>query len=230
MKMEHKKYEFSESLMRMTEILNSTGEEYRKYPYIPSEGIMEGHKGYFVDCAVIVTRLYFNTNDIKALSLAKIYDMYISEAKCILSEHELCNKIILHGNSIIGIYNTGNEGYLNELMDVAGRLISLTDVINTKAGRKGSPLFGNVCALEAGYLYAIKAEDGLDFFGGMLRRAEGWIAKPEDDNELRGLYISQKVRDGLKEQYQKFFRLQDFDGLYHGMVENIGMARWVKEQ
>lgn len=230
MKMEHKKYEFSESLGRMAEILDSTGDEYRKYPYIPHEGIMEGHKGYFVDCAVIVSRLYFNSNDIKALSLAKIYDMYIGEAKRILAEHELCNKIILHGNSIIGIYNTGNEGYLNELMDVAGRLISLTDVINAKAGKKESPLFGNVCALEAGYLFVIKAEDGLDFFGGMLHRAEGWITKPEGDKERRGLYISQKVRDGLKEQYQKYFRLLSFDGLYHGIIENVGMARWVKEQ
>lgn len=228
--MEHKKYDLSASLGRMAEILDSAGDEYRKYPYIPQEGIMEGHKGYFVDCAVLVSRLYFNTNDIKALSLAKVYDMYIGETKRIMAESELCNKIIVHGNTIVGVYNTGKEGYLNELLDVAGRLISLTDVINAKVGRKDSPLLGNVCALETGYLFAVKADEGLDYFGGMLNRTEGWIAKPEEEKELRGLYISQKVRDGLKEQYQRFFQSQDSNGLYHGMIENVGMARWVKEQ
>ena len=228
--MKHQKYELSESLKRMSDILDSKGDEYRKYPYIPQEGIMDGHRGYFVDCAVIVARSYFKTDDIKILGRAKLYDMYISEAKCILSEHELCQKIILHGNTIIGIYNMGTEGFLNDLTDVVGRLISLSDVINTKVGRKQSPLIGNVCALEVGDLYAVKAGEDMDFFGGMLNRVESWIAKHEDENEPRGFFISQKVRDNLKDQYQKFFQLADFGGVYHGMIENVGMARWVKEQ
>ena len=228
--MKHQKYELSESLQRMSDILDSKGDEYRKYPYIPQEGIMDGHRGYFVDCAVIVSRLYFKTDDIKILGLAKLYDMYICEAKCILSEHDLCQKIILHGNTIIGIYNMGTEGFLNDLTDVVGRLISLSDVINTKAGRKQSPLIGNVCSLEVGYLYAVKAGEDMDFFGGMLSRAESWIVKHKDENEPRGLFISQKVRDSLKDQYQKFFQVVELGGVYHGMIENVGMARWVKDQ
>lgn len=214
----------------MQEILESTGDEYRKYPYIPQEGIMEGHKGYFVDCVVIVSRLYFLTNDIKLLGLAKVYDIYINEAKRILMEHELCRKVIVHGNSIVGIYNVGTEGYLNDLMDVAGRICSLPDVINVKAGRKLHPVIGNVCGMEVGYLYAVKAEDDLDFFGGMLNRAEEWIKRKEDEIEQRGVFISQKVRDGLKEQYQQFFKSTNLEELYHGMIENVGMAKWVKEQ
>lgn len=228
--MQHNKYELAESLTRMQKILESTGDEYRKYPYIPQEGIMEGHQGYFVDCVVIVSRLYFLTNDIKLLGLAKVYDIYIHEAKRILMEHELCRKVIVHGNSIVGIYNVGTEGYLNDLMDVAGRICSLPDVINTKAGRKQQPVIGNVCGMEVGYLYAVKAEDDLDFFGGMLNRAEEWIKRKEDDNERKGVFISQKVRDGLKEQYQQFFKSANLEGLYHGMIENVGMAKWVKEQ
>ncbi len=229
--MEHKKYELSESLQRMQDILDSKGEEYRKYHFIPQEGILPEHRGYFVDCAVIVSRLYFYDVELSQLGVAKIYDMYINEAKCILAEHELCKKIILHGNTIIGIYNFGSEGFLNDMIDIAGRLSSLPDVINTKAGRKASQLIGNVSALEAGYQFAVRSDDGMEFFGGMLNRAEGWIMKRDEEKEKpKGLFISQVVHDNLKEQYQKFFHLQDFGGIYHGFVENIGMARWVKEQ
>lgn len=70
----------------------------------------------------------------------------------------------------------------------------------------------------------------MDFFGGMLNRAEEWIKRKEDENERRGVFISQKVRDGLKEQYQQFFKSANLEGLYHGMIENVGMAKWVKEQ
>ena len=231
MKMVHKKYELSESLQRMGDILDSKGEEYRKYHFIPQEGISDEHRGYFVDCAVIASRLYFHTNEISPLGVAKVYDMYINEAKCILAEHELCNKIILHGNTIIGIYNFGPEGFLNELLDVVGRLSSLPDVINVKAGRKSSPLIGNVSSMEAGYQFAVRSDEGMDFFGGMLNRAEGWIVKRDvDAKEPKGLFVSQVVYDNLKEQYQNFFQLSDFGDLYHGYVENIGMARWVKEQ
>ncbi len=231
MKMEHKKYELSESLQRMQDILDSKGEEYRKYHFIPQEGILPDHKGYFVDCAVIASRLYFNTTDLSQLGVAKIYDMYINEAKCILAEHELCKKIILHGNTIIGIYNFGSDGFLNDMIDIAGRLSTLPEVINTKAGRKSTPLIGNVSALEVGYQFTVRADDGMDFFGGMLNRAEGWIVKRDgEEKESKGLYISQVVHDNLKEQYQKFFQLSDFGGVYHGYVENIGMARWLKEQ
>lgn len=229
--MEHKKYELSESLQRMQDILDSKGEEYRKYRFIPQEGVLPEHKGYFVDCAVIASRLYFHVNDLSQLGVAKIYDIYINETKCILAENELCQKIILHGNTIIGIYTMGPEGFLNELTDVAGRLSSLPDVINTKVGRKSSPLIGNVCSLEAGYQFAVRADDGIDFFGGMLNRAESWIVKRgEDEKEPKGLFISQVVRDNLKEQYQKFFQLSRIEGVYHGYIENIGMSRWVKEQ
>ena len=229
--MEHNKYELSEALRRMDSILESKGDEYRQYKYIPQEGMVEGHRGYFVDCSVIVARLYFNTNDIKVLGLAKVYDIYVNEAKLILAENDLCRKVIVHGNSIAAIYDVGAEGYLNGLMDVAARISSLPDVINTKAGRRTPPLLGNVCALETGYLYATRSDDGFDFFGGMLNRAEQWIMKKDDaDSEQRGVFISQKVRDGLKEQYQQFFKLTDFGGIYHGMVENIGMAKWIKEQ
>ena len=37
--MVHKKYELSESLQRMGDILDSKGEEYRKYHFIPQAGI-----------------------------------------------------------------------------------------------------------------------------------------------------------------------------------------------
>ncbi len=228
--MEHKKYELLDSLKRMDEILDRKSEEYLMSRYIPKNGIIEEHKGCFVDCAVLGSRLYFKTKDIKLPGVAKIYDMYINEAKCILADNLLCEKIIVHGNSVAGVYNVGDEGFLNDLMDVAGRLSSLTDIINIKIGKTNSPLIGNVCGLEVGYLYALSSGAEMDFLGGMLNRVESWIARREDGTNPSGLFISQRVFEGLKKQYQDFFRPTRYERVLLGNVENVGMAKWANEQ
>ena len=227
--MEHKKYELSESLDRMSRIIDGDGQNYRRYAFIPDKDELGEARGNFVGCVVIAARLYFTEHEMELLPLAKIYDIYVREMKIILSEHQLCKQVVCHGNTIIGIYSIGVEGYMNELLDVAGRVITLPDVINAKLGRSNAPVIGNVCGMDRGMQFAI-VNDGVDYFGGLLNKVEGWIMKPRGENELRGLYISREVLDSLKEQYQGFFKDSEIDNVLLGKIENIGMARWVKEQ
>ena len=230
--MEHKKYELSESLARMEKILESTGAEYRRYQFIPDEETLNEHKGSLVNTVVIANRLFFTNREIDVLNLVKIYDIYVSEAWRILAEHELCCKVSMHGNMIVAVYSANTQDVVNGILDVASRLSSLPDVINVKIGRKQQPLIGNVCSMNSGFLYTLKTPEGYDYFGGVMNRAESWICnKYGDGGERKGTYISKNVYDFLKSDYQEFFRESDeYDDVYWGMIENIGMARWIKEQ
>lgn len=229
--MKHEIYDLTESLKRMTRILEENGEDYMRYTYIPDSDTLKGHRGSFTECVVMAIRIYFNEKSMSILNLAKVYDIYLNEAYAIMSAHQLCREIIYHGNLIVGIFNTGEDGFMNGLMDVAGRLLSLPDVINVKIGRRGNPLIGNVCAIDRGYQYATAISGEIKYFGGMLSKMEDWIKKSgEGEEELRGLYMSKRAVDGLKEDYKGFFKKSEIDDVLHGKVENIGMAAWIKEQ
>lgn len=227
--MKHEKYELSEALDRMGVILSGNGEQYRKFAYIPEPELLEGNRGSFVECVVIVSRLYFVDKSLNLLGLAKIFDMYEGEAKLILAEHSLCKKITAQGYTITGIYNIGTTDYMSDLLDVAGKLGTLPGVINTKVGRKNNPIIKNVCALEKGVLFVTQTAEEMDYFGNMINRVEGWLTKAVGSEE-KGLFVSEQVRSALKSRYQDFFNETDEEDVFHGNVENIGMARWIKEQ
>lgn len=223
-------FDFSESLERIETILKSNGEQYRKYPYIPEDDVIKSCRGCFVDGIVLISRLYFRATDVDFLILAKLYDAYINEARTILLDHPLCRKVLVHGNTISSVFNIGTEDYMNSIIEIAGKMISLPNVINYKAGRRTNPYLGNVCAMETGFLFAKWMPTGTEFFGGMMNRAEQWIAKPSEKEELSGLFISDKVHVALKQSYKDLFYKTEMTGLFHGSVENRGMLQWVEEQ
>ena len=226
--MTHNKFDLSESLDRMGTILSGNGDQYRKFSYIPNDNLLEEFRGSFVDCVVLVSRLFFMANDINLLGLAKIFDMYMNEVKIIMSELPLCKAILVHGYTITGIYNIGTDEYMSSIMDVAGRVKSLPEIINVRSGRKEKPVINNVCAMEKGQLYVTKSTQEVNYFGKMIDRAEGWVSKGVKD-EKTGLFISKQVHLELKSQYQGFFNIEETDVLF-GKIENVGMASWVKEQ
>lgn len=228
--MRHDKYELSESLDRMTRILDGNGEAYRHYTSIPSEEELREYRGCYVECVVIVCKLTFYERSVNIQKLAKIYDIYLGELNRILSEHYLCRKVVFRGNTVVGIYNTGLENFMSELMDIAGRASSLPDVINVKIGRRDNQLFGNICAMDRGVQYTKQINGESEYFGGLLNKVDRWISHQEDEKEKKGLYVSARVYSGLKEDYKAFFKETDIDDVLFGKIENIGMARWIKEQ
>ena len=65
----------------------------------------------------------------------------------------------------------------------------------------------------------------------MISKMEEWIKKPGDgEDELKGLYMSKRAAEELKEDYKGFFKESNIEDVLHGKVENIGMAAWIKEQ
>lgn len=227
--MEHKKYELSDALDRMRNVLSNNGEQYRQYTFIPEKEELATYDGAFVECVAIMSCLYFSDKKLNPLGLAKIFDMYLNEVKLIMAENPLCKKIIVQGYTVAGVYNIGINDYMSDLMDVAGKVITLPNVINTKVGRKDTPIIKNVCAMEKGMLFAINNSTDVDYFGKMMDRIGRWVIKAVDEEE-NGLYISEQVLSALKSQYQVFFHKKEENEIFFGKIENIGMSRWIKEQ
>lgn len=228
--MKHDIYDLTESLERMTRILEGNGEDYMRYPFIPDDDTLKGCRGSYTECVVLTSRLYFKERSISILNLAKIYDVFLKEGYAIMSSNQLCKEVLFHGNIMTAIFNVGGVGFMDELLDVAGRISSLPDVINVRIGRKEKPLIGNVCAMDKGYQFALAVAGEIKYFGGMISKMEEWINKPAaGEEELRGLYISKRAAEILKEDYKGFFKESEIEDVLHGKVANVGMAAWIKE-
>lgn len=227
--MEHKKYELSDALDRMGNVLSNSGEQYRKYPFIPEREELATHDGSFVECVTIMSCLSFIDKKLNPLGMAKILDMYLNEVKLIMAENPLCKKIIVQGYTVSSIYNIGADDYMSDLLDVAGKVITLPNVINTRIGRQKSPIIKSVCAMEKGVLFAINNPTDVDYFGKMMDRAERWMINALEKGNT-GLYISKQVYSTLKPRYQGFFNKETGDEVFRGNIENIGMSRWIMKQ
>lgn len=230
--MNNSKYDFAESQVRIGQVMERSGEDYWKYAYFPDIEELNKYKGAFVDGVMVACRLIFIGKNIDLLSLAKVYEAYISEAKAILEGSSALRNVTIDGHFFRGIYNMSSEGAFDEVLDISARLISLADVVNVKAGRKDDPLISAVCAIECGAMFVANLSDGLIFSGNMATRIEGYLMDPTDKN--RGIFLTDRVFEKLKDDYKAFFspynNEKDKFKLYYGSVENIGMARWVKEQ
>lgn len=230
--MEYKEYDLAESLARMTSILEKSGDEYSQVDFVPKKEELEKNKGGFVNGVAIACRLIFEAGGMPLLTIARIYDMYMGEAEIIMKSNPQWRDVIIDGHIIRGLYNAENDNFFNELLDVGARLITLADVINAKIGRKNNKVIRASCAIDLGKCFYYNTNSGLKIIGNLLTRTEDIVRKSDNINVVtRGMYISENVLNRLKESYKSFFKpVPDKDKLYNGIVENIGMARWIKEQ
>lgn len=230
--MENSKYDFAESLIRIGQVMERSGGDYWKYTYFPDIEELKKYKGAYVDGIMIACRLIFIGKNFDLLSLAKVYETYISEAKAILQGSSAFRDMAIDGHIFRGIYNMSNEDVYNEMVDIAARLVSLADVVNVKFGRKEDPLISAVCAIEFGTMFVVHTGEGFVISGNMATRIEGYLMEPIENK--RGIFLTEYVLGKLKDDYKGFFKPynneKDNHKLFYGSAENIGMAKWVKEQ
>ena len=224
-------YDFTETLARIGQVKDRTGEDYRKYAFFPEKDELKQCKGAYVDGIAIASRLVFVARDIDLLTIAKVYEMFLTEARAIMTVTSAFRDVSVDGHIFRGLYNIENDDFFNEVLDIAGRLISLSDVINTKLGRRNNPIITSMCAIDFGTMFVANVDDNLIYSGNMCTRIEGYIIKPLKEEVKKGIFITEKFYGKLKDDYKAFFnKVVEESKVYYGSVENIGMSRWVKEQ
>ena len=218
------KYDFSDSLARIDRVLESNGVEYRRFSQIVDIASQDKVKGGFSDAVVIGMRFSFASEDFSRLAQAKIYDILLSEELRIVQSSPLFFSYIVGGHTIKGIFQINQQSDYDHLMDVAAKMLSFVDVLNVKIGRK-PVLLKATCAIDSNLLFVSSFSGKNELLGTVMERMDEAL-----NSEVRKLFVSEYVRDMLKEQYQNFFEKSDIKSFYEGKVENVGMSQWIAKQ
>lgn len=218
------KYEFSDSLARIDRVLESSGVEYRQFSQIVDVANQDKVKGGFSDAVVIGIRFSFSDENFSRLAQAKIYDILLSEELRIIQSSPLFFSHIVDGHTIKGIFQINQQSNYDHLMDVAAKMLSFMDVLNVKIGRK-PVLLQATCAMDSSQLFVSSFSGKNELFGTVIERMD----VPLRSNN-RKLFVSETVRDMLKEQYRKFFEESKVEPFFEGNVENVGMSQWIVKQ
>lgn len=135
----YSKYDYTESLGRIDEILSSSDASYQEHKGIPARTQLTYTNGYNVD----VTVLFDDLRGSKDLSskhtkpvLAKIYRSYISELVAILKGNTTISEIYIEGDGVWGVFNTISKVDVNSVFETAGRICSLIQILNIKLVKK----------------------------------------------------------------------------------------------
>lgn len=231
-------YDFSASLGRIDEILNSN-EIYDKSASIPSRETLTYQNGYYVNCSAIFIDICGSsdlTDDHERPVLAKIYRTFISESIAIMRSVGTVSEVGIQGDAVWGVYNTTTKDHINELLTVMARLESLIDVLNIKLSRKGYKTIQVGIGMDYGRALMIKAGyrgSGINdvvWMGDVVNQACHLASYGNSSAYDRTIMISHVIYNNLKEEYRKYFILNRTHDCYHANLYNIQMNNWVQEQ
>ena len=124
-----KTYNFSDSLSRIDEILNSSDNNYEERNDIPPRSQLTFTNGFYVDC----TAIFIDMCDSSSLPnkhtrpvIAKLYRCFISELVALLNGCDICREVNIHGDCVWGVFNTPYQNDINEDRSYKSTLISNT--------------------------------------------------------------------------------------------------------
>lgn len=218
------KYDFSDSLARIDRVLESSGVEYRQFNQIVDIASQDKVKGGFSDAVVIGIRFSFTDEAFSRLAQAKIYDILLSEELRIVQSSPLFFSYIVGGHTIKGIFQINQQSDFDHLMDIAAKMLSFVDVLNVKIGRRPILLHAT-CAIDSNQLFVSSFSGKNELLGTVIERMDEALKSGS-----RKLFVSESVRDMLKEQYRKFFEVSAIKPFLEGKVENVGMSQWIAKQ
>lgn len=232
-------YDFQDSVNRISEILDSSDSSYEDHKGIPSRDSLTFTNGFYVD----VTVLFVDIRGSKELSekhirpvLAKLYRAYISEVVAVLKGTQTINEVYIEGDGIWAVFNTTTMNEVTRVLETAGQVASLIDILNIKLEKKGYSKIEVGIGLDDGSALYIKAG-----YRGSGVNEVVWIGRVVGNSaELSSfgkktlsderIMISAQVYNNLNNDgYREIFTLNANRSCYHGNFINIVMNDWVKE-
>lgn len=239
MKASYSPYNYSDSLSRISNTLNSSDNDYKKHEGIPSESQLTFKNGFYVD----ITILFVDIRGSKDLAskhtrpvLAKIYRSYISEVIAVMKGNKTIHDIYIEGDGVWAVFNTVNKPDVQSVFSTAAKISSLIDMLNIKFKKKNYSNLKVGIGLEDGESLYMKAG-----YSGHSVNEIVWIGKVvgeaaklsdygnrEYDDEK--LMVSQRVHGMLTEHQQGLLSWNHNRNCYNGNVINTLMDEWVKEK
>jgi class 3 adenylate cyclase len=231
-------YDFTDSINRIGEILDSSDASYEGHEGIPSRDRLTFQNGFYVD----VTVIFIDMRGSKALSenhkrplLAKIYRAYISELVAVLKGESTISEIYIEGDGVWAVFNTTTKLDVNSVFSTAARVSSLIDILNIKLKKKGySEVKVGIGIDDATTLY-IKAgykNSGINevvWIGDLVGQAAALCKNGNREWYDRETMVSKRVYEMLNDHNKGLLAWSNERNCYHGYVVSTVMSKWVQD-
>lgn len=216
-------------LQKIDGILSSAKIIDQQGSYDPQQAKTAG--GAFVESAVFVAKFNLDSsNNMSLKNQAVANHILLSVVYSLIS----CQSFLIYfdwdGHLLRAVFNTTKKTHIDATLDVAAKLISMTDVINYKIGNETGITYRIKAAIGFGRLFNIITEDNESLWSGdILKETEKLI----DQSSEKRIVVSKFIYRNLKEEYQNLFKpvnVFDTDGPFHADIINIGLNNWLKER
>jgi class 3 adenylate cyclase len=231
-------YEFDKSRERIDEILTGVDASYEDHKGIPSRDRLTFTNGFYVD----VTVMFVDMRGSKELAekhkrpvLAKIYRAYISEVVAVMRDNINVNEVYIEGDGVWAVFNTATKQDIQGVIDTAGKITALVNVLNVKLARRGYSSIKVGIGIEDGESLYIKA----GYKGSNINEVV-WIGRSVGSAAKMCGYggagwldgttmISSRVYSDLDDQRKNLFAWSNTRNCYTGTFWNVVMQKWVTD-
>ena len=205
----YKKYNFEDSLSIIDEIKDLNIPE-----FIYTDGIANFTNNRNSPMSAKATCLCVRFEGVEE-SDVKIYACLYSEISSIMKSADTHLITQYEGNMLIGIYNTRLKINIEELIDIAAKINSITEIITYKFSKDlGSKEISACIGIHYGNTYFVNGD-----------YAEIKLAKTSNDSGKT--LISPTVYQNLSDSYQKFFNYSN--DTYTAILINTVMSNWLEK-
>ncbi len=228
MKVKHSEYNFNKSLERISDILDSSDNEYKKHKGVPPEGSLTFKNGFYVD----VTVVFVDIRGSKELAekhtrpvLAKIYRSYISEVIAVMKGNSTINDIFIEGDGVWAVFNTQTNKEVQSVFSTTSKISSLINALNKKMLKKGYSEIKVGIGIEDGETLYIKAgykDSGINEVV-WIGKVIGESAKLSDYGNSKSYnkqtMVSKRVHKMLTKHQQSLLKWNSSLNCYHGTTK-----------
>lgn len=220
------KFNFEQSLATMDGILHSGNVIPRPGAY-PTEKL-GGARGAFMDATVMVA--VFDATGVEEAQnedYARAYDILLTQMYDLVASQPLLLYFDWDGEKLKVVFNTTKKPHIDAMVDVAGRIVSLTDVINYKIRKDTGIKFMVRTAVGFGKVFAVPVgEQGSLMTGKIFRETEYLLT-----HGTKKVILSGFIYKNMKDEYKALFSsIGAFATEYEANIVNIGMNNWLKKQ
>ena len=220
------KFNFEQSLATMDGILHSGSVIPRTGAYSMEK--LGGARGAFMNATVMVT--VFETmgvEEAKVEDYAIAYDILLSQMYDLVASQPLLLYFDWDGEKLRTVFNTTKKPHIDAMVDVVGRIISLTDVINYKIRKDTGIKFKVRTSVDFGKVFAVPVgEQGSLMTGKIFRETENQLSQG-----AKKVILSEFIYKNMKDEYKALFSpIGVLATEYEADIVNIGMNSWLKKQ
>ena len=236
MESDYSEFDLDESLIRISDILNSDDKNYEELKTIPQRSGLTFNNGYYISCSA----LFVDIRGSKELSnthtrpiLARIYQAYISELVAIMRDNQKVSEISIEGDCVWGVFDTPKKSDIDGLFNTAAKAASMVDILNVHFPQYGYSQITVGIGMAYGQALMIKAgqkSSGVNevaWMGQLVGEAARLCSYGNKTSYNRRTMVSEVFYQNLNKHNQSLLVKNEIHGCYHGNAINTEMNKWV---